>query len=148
MSNINNLLLHFPSSLFTENVLQKTQEMASPGSMPPELACPQTRSGLGRLRCANFSSPACTFKISRYAADYRYLASYEINAQGWKKRLWLEGVDWGRGCILKIFIAKGGTIFICNNFFWGGGGKVLKHNTFLKTHAPLWDVINDRSLKV
>ena len=49
----------------------------------------------------------------------------------------------------KNFIAKGGTIFICNNFFFGGvGGKVLKHNTFLKTLAPLWDVINDRSLKV
>ena len=27
---INNHLLHFPSSLFTENVLQKTQEMAFP----------------------------------------------------------------------------------------------------------------------
>ena len=27
-----------------------------------------------------------------------------------------------------------------------GGGSVLKHYTFLKTTAPLWDVINDRSL--
>ena len=30
-------------------------------------------------------------------------------------------------------------------FFWGG--SVLKHYTFLKTTAPPWDVINDRSLK-
>ena len=29
-------------------------------------------------------------------------------------------------------------------FFWGG--SVLKHYTFLKTTAPPWDVINDRSL--
>ena len=28
-------------------------------------------------------------------------------------------------------------------FFWGG--SVLKHYTFLKTTAPPWDVINDRS---
>ena len=28
MGKINNLSLHFPSSLFTKNVLQKTQEMA------------------------------------------------------------------------------------------------------------------------
>ena len=26
------------------------------------------------------------FKISRYAANYRYLIAYEINTQGWKKR--------------------------------------------------------------
>ena len=26
------------------------------------------------------------------------------------------------------------------------GGSVLKHYTFLKTTAPPWDVINDRSL--
>ena len=31
----------------------------------------------------------CTFKISRYAANYQYLFAYEINAQGWKKRLGL-----------------------------------------------------------
>ena len=47
---------------------------------------------LGRLRHVNFSSPTCTFKISRYA-DYRYLVAHEINAQGWKKRLCLEGND-------------------------------------------------------
>ena len=47
---------------------------------------------LGRLGLANFSSPACTFKISCYTANYRHLMAYEINAQGWKKRLSLEGV--------------------------------------------------------
>ena len=31
---------------------------------------------------ANFST-ACTFKISRYAADYQYLIAFEIAAQGW-----------------------------------------------------------------
>ena len=44
------------------------------------------------LARANFSSPACTFKISRYAAHYRHFKAYEINAQLWKKRLGLEGV--------------------------------------------------------
>ena len=43
---------------------------------------PLTPPGLGRLRNANFS-PGCTFKISRYAADYRYLVAFEIIAQGW-----------------------------------------------------------------
>ena len=39
-----------------------------------------------------------------------------------KKGLGPEGVGGGRGeCILKIVIAKGGTIFICN-YFSGGGG--------------------------
>ena len=47
-------------------------------------------------------------------------------------RLGLEGAG-GGVCILKIVIAKGDTIFICN-FFFGGGGKVLIHHTFL--NAP------------
>ena len=38
--------------------------------------------GLGRLRHSNVYSPACTFKISRYAANHQYLKAYEINAQG------------------------------------------------------------------
>ena len=29
------------------------------------------------------------------------------------------GGGWGRGCILKIVITKGGTISICNSL-WGG----------------------------
>ena len=52
---------------------------------------------LGRLGLANFSSSACTFKISCYTANYRHLIAYEINAQGWKKRLSLEGVGMGGG---------------------------------------------------
>ena len=61
----------------------------------------------------------------------------EINTQGWKKRLGLEGVEGrgGGGCILKIVISKegkGGTIFVCNYL----GGIVLIYHTFLKTPAP------------
>ena len=53
-----------------------------------------------------------------------------------EKGLGPEGVGGGRGeCILKIVIAKGGTIFICNYF--RGGGKFLIHHTFLKTPARL-----------
>ena len=49
---------------------------------------PQTPLGLGCLWRTNFYSPACAFKISRYAADYWYLTAYEINAaQGLKKKL-------------------------------------------------------------
>ena len=63
---------------------------------------------------------------------YLYIA-HEINAQGWKRGLGLEGVGrGGRGggeYILKIAIAKGGTIFICN--YLGEGLKFLKHHTFL-----------------
>ena len=114
-------------------------------SMPPDFP------RFGRFWCANFSL-VCTFKISCYAADYRYLIAYEINAQGWK-RLGLEGVGGGRGCILKIVISKwgvGGIQFSYVMIFvrggWGGeGGKVLIHHTFLKTPVPLWD---DRSLRV
>ena len=55
-----------------------------------------------------------------------------------EKGLGPEGVGGGRGeCILKIVIAKGGTIFICNYFSGGGGGKFLIHHTFLKTPARL-----------
>ena len=51
--------------------------------------------------------------LSRYAAHYWYLTPYEINAQGRKKRLGLEGVGGGGGggCILKIVITKGGYNF-------------------------------------
>ena len=42
---------------------------------------------------------------------------------------------------------RGGTIFICNYFVGVKQEvKVLIHHTFLKTPAPLWDVINDPSL--
>ena len=41
---------------------------------------------MGRLRRANSTS-----------SSYRYLVAYEINAQGWKKRLGLEGVGGGAG---------------------------------------------------
>ena len=48
------------------------------------------------------------------------LIANEINAQ-WQKRLGLEGVGGvgGGGCILKIVIAEGGSIFICNYFLGG-----------------------------
>ena len=92
------------------------QEMAFPRPQIWTLsggACPQTPPGSERLWRANVS-PTCIFKISRYAADYRYFIAYKINAQGWKKKRILEGVGMGGGggggerCILKIVIAKGG----------------------------------------
>ena len=48
----------------------------------------------------------CTLKISRYAADYRHLIAYEMNAHGWKKRLRLEGV--GGGAHLKNCYCQAG----------------------------------------
>ena len=54
--------------------------------------------------------------------------AYEINVQGWKKRLGLEGVgggagEGGGGCFLKIVIAKRGegVQFSCVISFFGGG---------------------------
>ena len=70
------------------------------------------------------------------------LLAYEINAQGWKKRLGLDGVGgWGGGggCIYKIVITKGGTIFLCN--YLGGSFDTPNFS------EPLpWDVKNDQSL--
>jgi len=56
---------------------------------------------------------------------------------------WKEG---GRGCILKIVIAKGGGVQF--SYVITLGGKVLIHHTLLKTPAPHWDVINERSIKI
>ena len=90
-------------------VLQKTQEMAFHFRDPKfekrlgEHA-PSRPPCLGRFGRANFSSPACTFKISRYTANYRHLIAYEINAQGWKKRLSLEGVGGGGGGVQFSYV--------------------------------------------
>ena len=43
-----------------------------------------------------------------------------MEEETWSRR------GWGGGVILKIVIARGGTIFICNYF---GGGEVLIHHT-------------------
>ena len=109
-----------------------------------------------------------------YAADYifQYLIAYEINAQGWKKRLiGIEGVKikftcficcwlhipvsyslWnqcprmgGGGCILKLVIAKRGTIFICD-YLCVWGGKFWYTTLFWPPRPPPLEVINDRSL--
>ena len=52
--------------------------------------------------------------------------AYEINVQGWKKRLGLEGVAGGaaeavlfKSCYCQA--GGGGTIVMCH-FFWGGWG--------------------------
>ena len=54
--------------------------------------------------------------------------AYEINVQGWKKRLGLEGVGGGAGVLFKNCYCKaggGGTIFMCHSLGvgWGGGVK-------------------------
>ena len=69
--------------------------------------------------------------------------AYEINVQGWKKRLGLEGVGGGAGevggggVLFKNCYCKAGegVQFSCVIFWgWGGGGggKVLIRHTFLK----------------
>ena len=60
---------------------------------------PPTPPGLGRLRRANSTS-----------SSYRYLVAYEINAQGWKKRLGLEGVG-GEGVHFQNCYCQGGYNF-------------------------------------
>ena len=108
-----------------------------------------------------------------YAADYiyQYLIAYEINAQGWKKRLiGIEGVKikftcficcwlhipvsyslWnqcprmggGGGGVLKLVIAKRGTIFICDYL----GRLCFDTPPFSAPPPPRpLGVINDRSL--
>ena len=54
-----------------------------------------------------------------------------------EEETWSRGVGegGGGGMHFKIFITKGGIIFISNYF--GVGGKVLIHHTFLKTPAPI-----------
>ena len=67
--------------------------------------------------------------------------AYEINVQGWKKRLGLEGVgggagEGGGGAFKKLLLQSGGRGYNFHvSFFgvgWGGGGKVLIRHTFLK----------------
>ena len=110
--------------------------------MPPDFP----RYGLGRRRRANFiSSPACTFKISRYAATWlRHLTAYEINAQGWKKRL---SRGWGGGGEGAVHFKNcycqggGGAIFICNYL---RGVQFCSFDTPHISENPRrpWDVIN------
>ena len=64
------------------------------------------------------------------------MVAYEINAQGWKKRLGVEGVGEVQGggggvYILKIAIAKGAVEFSYIIFFLGGGGGVKVSYTTL-----------------
>ena len=92
MDKINNQLpLHFPSSSFTENVLQKTH-----------CRYPKFKNFLGehflrlsrvwgRIRRASFSSPVSNATLPTTGI----IKAYEINAQGWEKRLGLEGVGGG-----------------------------------------------------
>ena len=145
----------YRSSLFTENGLQKTQEMAFHFPDPKfekflgEHA-PSRPPCLGRLGLANFSSPACTFKISCYTANYRHLIAYEINAQGWKKRLSLEGVGmvWG-GVHFKIcYCQEGGVQFSYVIILVGYSFDTPHFYTFLNPPSPhlRWDVINVQSL--
>ena len=66
-----------------------------------------------------------------------------MEEETWSRRGWRVGGGGEvhfKNCYCQ---GRGGTIFICNYFV---GGKVLIHHTFLKTPAPLWDVINDPSL--
>ena len=77
--------MHFPSSLFTANVLWKTQEMAFPR--------PQIFSDSMPQDSHRFGVPSvCKLFFPRM---YQYLIACEINAQGWKKRLGLEGFRGG-----------------------------------------------------
>ena len=69
----------------------------------------------------------------------RYLTPYEINAQGRKKRLGLEGVGRGGSAFEKLLLPRVGTVFIRNFFFVGGGGGVkFLYTTLSKTPRPPW----------
>ena len=56
-------------------------------------------------------------------ADYRHLIAYEINAQGWNKRLGLEGLEGGRGggggSLKTVFAKEGGVQFSYVIILWG-----------------------------
>ena len=52
-------------------------------------------------------------------ADYRHLIAYDINAQGWKKRLGLEGVGGWEG--------GGGEVHFKNCYCQGRGGGYNFH---------------------
>ena len=86
----------------------------------PPLRLPQVWGAFGALTFlplrAALKSPATLL-----TADYRYLIAYEINAQGWKKRLGLDGIG-GGGCIFKIAIyyQEGVQLSLVIIFGWGG----------------------------
>ena len=79
--------------------------------------------------------------------------AYEINTQGWKKRLSLEGVGmvWGAGgggYILKFVIVKRGVQFSYVIILVGYSFDTPHFYTFLNPPSPhpRWDVINVQSL--
>ena len=85
---------------------------------------------MGRLCRANLSSPACRNQWPRMKEE-------TCTRRGWGEHF--------KNC----YCQGGGTIFTYHFLGRaGGGGKVLIHHTFLKTPAPLWDVINDWSLNI
>ena len=69
---------------------------------------PQTPPGFGRLQRANVFFPCVHLQNLTLRCQLPASLAYEINAQGWKKRLSLEGDGGGGGgeYILKIVIAK------------------------------------------
>ena len=111
------------------------------GEHTPRL--PQVWVAFGKLTFLSLRAPS-KFYATLLTTGILYLNMKSIPKDG-RGDLVYKGleVEEGGGCILKTVIAKGGTIFICNYL---GGVEVLIHHTFLKTPAPVWDVINDRSL--
>ena len=73
---------------------------------------------------SNFSSSACTFEATRYAANYP-----RMEEETWSRR--------EREGILKIVIAKKGGIQPFKINYLGGGGKVLIHLTSLNLPPSL-----------
>ena len=97
--------MHFPSSLFTANVLWKTQEMAFPRPQIFSESMPQDSHRFGVPLVSKLFFPCM----------YQYLIAYEINAQGWKKRLGLEGVrggGGGGGVHYKKCYCQGGYLYL------------------------------------
>jgi len=74
--------------------------------MPPD-GLPQVWGAFGALTFLPLHAPSKSH--ATLPIDYRYLIAYEINTQGWKNRLGLEGV--GGGVHFKTCYRQGGYNF-------------------------------------
>ena len=98
------------------------------GSMPPDSPSSGAPPACKLFPCVHLQNLTLCCRLK---TNILYWA-YEINVQGWKKSLVLEGVGWGGGgTFYKLWLPRG-VQFSQVIIFLAGGGKFMIDHTFLK----------------